>query len=137
MEAFLFSLGPPIMKSVIGLDSIQQTLMFLGAVAIYTYVYLLYRCKAKTPSKPKVSIGKTIAAMTPIFVYSIALFVLTYALMFSMNPYVFLAYRILSLTLVLWLISLTLFYPSVRLSHGDCFPSIIGGIWNKIKSIFK
>ena len=100
-------------------------------------MYLLYRCKAKTPSKPKVSIGKTIAAMTPIFVYSIALFVLTYALMFSMNPYVFLAYRILSLTLVLWLISLTLFYPSVRLSHGDCFPSIIGGIWNKIKSIFK
>jgi hypothetical protein len=137
MEAFLFSLGPPIMKSVIGLDSIQQNLMFLGAVAIYTYLYLLYRCKAKTPSKPKVSIGKTLAAMTPIFVYSIALFVLTYALMFTMNPKIYLAHKLLSLSITLWIISLALFYPSVRLSHGDCFPSIIGGIWNKIKNIFK
>jgi hypothetical protein len=136
MEAFLFSLGPPILKTVIGLDSIQQNLMFLGAIAVYTYAYLLYRCKVKTTTKPAVSIGKTLAAMTPMFIYCIALFVLFYVTQLSFNPYVLLAYKLLSFTFVLWIISIALYYPSVRLSHGSCFPSIIGGLWKKIKGIF-
>lgn len=136
MEAFLFSLGPPIIKGFTGINSLQENLMFLAAVAVYTYVYLLYRCKYKTPKKPAVSIKKTLAAMTPIIIYCIALFVMLTILQYRFMPYVFLVYNIASLTLALWVVSLTIFYPAVRLSHGDCFPSILGGIWNWIKGIF-
>ena len=136
MEAFLFSLGPPVIKGFTGIQSLQENLMFLAAVAVFTYVYLMYRCKYKTEKKPDVNIKKTLAAMTPIIIYCIALFAMLTILQYRFIPYVFLAYNITSLTLALWVVSLVLFYPSVRLSHGDCFPSILGGIWSWIKGIF-
>jgi hypothetical protein len=136
MEAFLVSLGPPMIKSMTGLDTIQENLMFLGIVAVYTYLYLLYRCKYKTEKKPAVSIKKALAAMTPIIIYCIALFVMLTILQYRFQPQLFIVYNIASLTLALWVVSLTLYYPAIRLSHGDCFPSILGGIWNWIKGIF-
>lgn len=136
MEAFLFSIGPPLIKSATGLKTMQQNIMFLAAISVYTYVYLLYRCKYKTPSKPDVNIKKTLSAMTPIIIYCIALFVMVTILQYKFIPYVFLVYRLLSLTFALWIVSFVLYYPAVRLSHGDCFPSILSGIWDKIKSIF-
>jgi hypothetical protein len=136
MEAFLVSLGPPIIKSFTGLNTIQENLMFLGIVAVYTYIYLLYRCKYKTEKKPAVSIKKALAAMTPIIIYCIALFVMLTILQYRFQPQLFIVYNIASLTLALWVVSLILYYPAMRLSHGDCFPSILGGIWNWIKGIF-
>jgi hypothetical protein len=136
MEAFLVSLGPPIIKSMTGLNTIQENLMFLGIVAVYTYLYLLYRCKYKTAKKPAVSIKKALAAMTPIIIYCISLLVMVTILRFRFQPQIFIVYNIASLTLALWVVSLTLYYPAMRLSHGDCFPSILGGIWNWIKGIF-
>jgi hypothetical protein len=136
MEAFLVSLGPPIVKGFTGLSTIQENLMFLGVMAVYTYVYLLYRCKYKTEKKPEVSIKKAIGAMTPLIIYCIALFVMLTILQYRFQPQIFIVYNLASLTLALWIVSFVLYYPALRLSHGDCFPSILGGIWNWIKGIF-
>lgn len=136
MEAFLFSLGPPIAKGFTGLNTLSENLIFLGAMAIYTYVYLLYRCKYKTQNKQEVNIKKTLTAMMPLIIYCIALFVMLTVLQYRFIPYLFLVYNIASLTVALWVVSFVLYYPSVRLSHGDCFPSLISGAWDWVKGIF-
>lgn len=136
MEAFLFSLGPVFIKGFTGLPTdIYSSMMFLGAMTIYTYVYLLYRCKYKTENKPNVNLKKTIASLTPFFIWTISMFVLATILSFSFQPYIFLAYNLISTTIALWIISFFFYYPSVRLSHGDCFPSVFSSIWGFIKAL--
>ena len=137
MEAFLFSLGPIAISKFTGGTSgdIMSTLFFVGAMFIYTYAYLYYRCKVKTESKPPVSFKKAIAAMTPIFVYIVAIFVLATAISFTFNPMLILAYTLGSGALGLWIVSFFFYYPSVRLSHGDCFPSVFSSIWSFIKAL--
>lgn len=135
MEAFLFSLGPIFIKSFTGIPTtLQSSLMFLGAMTIYTYVYLLYRCKYKSENKT-VNLKKAIASLTPFFIWTIAMFVLGTILSFSFNPYILLAYTLTSTTIALWIISFFFYYPSVRLSHGDCFPSALSSLWSFIKAL--
>ncbi len=137
MEALLFSLGPIVISKFTGGTSgdIMSTLFFVGAMFIYTYAYLYYRCKVKTESKPPVSFNKAIAAMTPMFVYIVAVFALSVAVSFTFNPMLILVYTLVSSVLGLWIVSFFFYYPSVRLSHGECFPSAFSSIWSFIKSL--
>ena len=138
MESFLFSLGPLGISKLTGgaaSGDLLTTLYFVGAMFIYTYAYLYYRCRVKTENKPPVSYKKAIAAMTPMFVYIVAIFGLSIAVSFSFNPMLILAYTLGSSILGLWIVSFFFYYPSVRVSHGDCFPSVFKSIWNFIKAL--
>jgi hypothetical protein len=140
MEALLFSLGAPVVKSFTGIYTLKQQLIFLGVMTLYTLVFLLYRCKSKTEAdkegkKPNVKLSKLFLAMLPLIIYVAVLFGLGTALQYSINPYILAGYSIGSTVIVTWLVSLLLYYPAVKLSHPDCFPSMLKGFLNFLKSL--
>jgi len=136
MDALIFSLGAPVTKAITGINTFKQKGLFLLILTVYTLLFILYKCKVKTASKPNVNFSKLIYAMIPMLIYVVVITVLLYISSFSYNPMIIAAYSISTTTFCVWLIALLAHYPAVRLSHPDCFPSIFSSIWKKIKSFF-
>lgn len=136
MEAFLFSLGAPITKTIVGgVYDLKSQLLFLAVMMVYTFVYLYYRCKVKTENKPDVSVKKAFGAMTPFIIYIIVIIGLQFALQYTFNPLLLMGYTLGTTTIAVWIISFFIYYPAVRLSHGDCFPSVFSSIGGFLKSL--
>jgi len=137
IEPFFFSFGPVIVNKLIGgLYDIKTYMFFLLFIIIYTYAYLYYRCKIKTKEKQPIKFTQLIYAILPILIYVVVLFSINIILSYKFIPQLLLFYTLLSTPLALWIISFFFYYPSVRISHGNCFPSLLKGFTETIKNLF-
>lgn len=137
IEQFFFSFGPVIVNKLLGgLYDIKTYMFFLLFIIIYTYAYLYYRCKIKTQEKQSIKFNKLIYAILPMLIYVIILFSISIILSYKFIPQLLLFYTLLSSPLALWIVSFFFYYPSVRISNGNCFPSLFKGFIESIKNLF-
>lgn len=137
LQPLIFSIIPVVAKMVTGIYSFKQQLIFLAIMYIYTLSYLFYQCKYKSTTKRSVNFKKALAATMPMLIYVIAVIVLHQLVLRTFNPYLMIFFTLFSSGFGLFYVSFYFYYPSVRLSHSECWPNIFKSIWDLFVKIVK
>jgi hypothetical protein len=134
-EAFIFSLGPPLINMAtptFGMPFILKGLIVAALSYVFTIAYLYYRCKykyviEKPGNKPKnVSWVKAVSVPSIIIAWVIAVVVLK---MIAKTPITIGLWLLIKNTLALWVISFFIIYATIRASYDECYSSSMLSFW--------